>query len=711
MTGRALPIRLPPVPGEAIDSYLEALASRSRAAWGDMIDAVGLGSATSSSGTGIYPWLIQLTESQSTALSRSTGVDTSTLIAMTLSGLMSAVRRAPSVPVLISPPRSRFCPHCLGDDHGRWQLWWRMRWAFACPRHRCLLLDACPECGRWQRVGPFPTGLVPKVGICARKAHGAFGRNLTRCGATLSVVHTATALPSDDPVVSAQSRVLQYLRHGSVTDGIYSSHPIDVVQFLADVAALATRVLHYAGPVDLESRLPSHLLDLYREHLRSDPGPAGNSRSAESAVSVRAAVGAVCALDVLGAPDAWTAGERLRWLISCSRRRAEAVTASNIGWGKHVSDVLRGVQLSALEPFLGPSDQLRYRCGAGLPRRPRRAPMRHCRVPALLWSSAARRFSVAGIGAEQLASALAAAALVVGTPTTLSQATALLGSVTTAGSVSRVLQALRADESWCAMRVAMVQIADAVDCGECPIDYHARRAVPFDEFLPAHEWHQICSDTATPAGRRIKITLARSWMNQRLVGSPARFAPGVITGRDYRVRLAHFVRAMTPELVDRLDQSACSFLREHIHADEPLHWQPPETLLHNADLPENTPMVDITRLHQLVRDPHLNLTEIANQLDITLTEVLDILESQPAPSVHLNDDQRRARGHIFASAKAELSHSMLIELYVGQGLGLAEIGARFGISRQTVRRLASLYNISVRPAGRPDSHAVNSAAT
>jgi hypothetical protein len=38
---RTLPIRLPPVAGEGLDSYLEALAERCDAAWSDILNAIG----------------------------------------------------------------------------------------------------------------------------------------------------------------------------------------------------------------------------------------------------------------------------------------------------------------------------------------------------------------------------------------------------------------------------------------------------------------------------------------------------------------------------------------------------------------------------------------------------------------------------------------------------------------------------------------------
>jgi hypothetical protein len=44
---RTLPIRLAPVDGEALDSWLEALAHRSGVTWGDIVAAVGVPPALS----------------------------------------------------------------------------------------------------------------------------------------------------------------------------------------------------------------------------------------------------------------------------------------------------------------------------------------------------------------------------------------------------------------------------------------------------------------------------------------------------------------------------------------------------------------------------------------------------------------------------------------------------------------------------------------
>src|SRR4029077_3158541 len=105
-------------------------------------------------------------------LQTSCGVVSATVQSMTMADLTGSAGEsnctaAPMVPVFLSPPRARFCLTCLSETGGRWQLWWRLRWAFACPNHQCLLADTCPRCDRWQRIGPHPHGLV--LGVPAKR--------------------------------------------------------------------------------------------------------------------------------------------------------------------------------------------------------------------------------------------------------------------------------------------------------------------------------------------------------------------------------------------------------------------------------------------------------------------------------------------------------------------------------------------------------------
>lgn len=288
-------------------------------------------------------------------------------------------------------------------------------------------------------------------------------------------------------------------------------------------------------------------------------------------------------------------------LVNCSRKRGKAVTATNIGWGKHVSDTLRGAQLAALEPFLGPTDQLRYRCGTSLPRLARHAHPRHRFVPALLWPHVAERFSVPGIGPEPLAAALASAVVVVGTPTPLAQAASLLGSATTAASASRVLQALHSDDHWKGARAALTHIADAVDAGDCPIDYQRRRTIPFNDFLSNEQWLEICRDTATPVGRGVKLRLIRCWVYERLTGSPGNRYSEALDDNEFRAMLAAIGRSLTADLLGRLESHALAFLADHGCSGEPLSWRPPPDLLEECGLPRQIAATDVEGVHRLAR--------------------------------------------------------------------------------------------------------------
>ena len=150
-------------------------------------------------------------------------------------------------------------------------------------------------------------------------------------------------------------------------------------------------------------------------------------------------------------------------MVSVSRRRGLAVTASNIGWSRHISDALHSAQLCSLSPFLTPSDQLRYRSAAARPTAPDASTDRTRHVPAMLWPNAAFFFAAPAVGIEQLRTALSAAVCLVSARRTLPQVIASLGSATTAPAMSRVLQALHADHRWPAMLAALTGLAETLD--------------------------------------------------------------------------------------------------------------------------------------------------------------------------------------------------------------------------------------------------------
>src|SRR5258708_5448866 len=169
----AIPVRLPPLPGEALDSWLETYAHLLHVTVRDIFDFAGVDwdRVNGDQRTG-KPWLCQLDEPDLAALRAATGVAPDTLAGMTLTRYQhTALAGAPADPGRPRPPRgwrqlsgSRYCPHGLAPNGGRWMLAWRIPWTFACTGCQAPLADTCPDCGR--RHQRTRTGQPRQPGRC-----------------------------------------------------------------------------------------------------------------------------------------------------------------------------------------------------------------------------------------------------------------------------------------------------------------------------------------------------------------------------------------------------------------------------------------------------------------------------------------------------------------------------------------------------------------
>jgi hypothetical protein len=492
-----------------------------------------------------------------------------------------------------------------------------------------------------------------------------------------------------------QSTILGAYRSGCAAFGIYAPDPVSATQLTADLSGLAARILRYAHTEDLTGLLPTDLLDSYRHCVANRPAHHPHGAAPVSGAA-QTAVAAVVAMRVLTCSDPHAAGAQLHWLVSVSRRRGLAVTASNIGWSRHISDALHSAQLCSLSPFLTPSDQLRYRSAAARPTAPDASTDRTRHVPAMLWPNAAFFFAAPAVGIEQLRTALSAAVCLVSARRTLPHVIASLGSATTAPAVSRVLQALRADHRWPAMLAALTGLADTLDSGTCPIDYARRRALPFEEFLSDLQWLEVCWDTATPTGRALRVRLVRCWMFERVIGSPVRDCCHALNSAEFRSKVKTLPLTLTPAAVARLDHAATEFLQHHNVHDEPLRWQPNPDLFSASGL--RSPTGDLTTIRRLLDEGRSTLTAIAAQTG-TPVEYLHYLigECDPPLPHHPSAPASAVR----TSGMPVMSRAELVDLYEGQRLGLERIGQIYGVSRHTVTHLARRYGVALRPPGRP----------
>ena len=218
---RTLPLRVPPVPGEAIDSWLEALARRSQVTVGTLTAALGWPLPASPGGlvAGIPGQVLRRLEHQA---------------GLAAGRLDDAVldRYQPLGPV--RRRGSRYCPSCLAERDGRWLLSWRLGWVFACTTHGVLLCDTCPACGQIPRGRAGRAGLNPP-GSCAN----TIKRN-NYCGADLRQV-TPTRLTPGHPVLAAQHWTGALLTLDDTGPGGNGASPQNVLSDLGIVASWVLR--------------------------------------------------------------------------------------------------------------------------------------------------------------------------------------------------------------------------------------------------------------------------------------------------------------------------------------------------------------------------------------------------------------------------------------------------------------------------------------
>jgi hypothetical protein len=120
MVTKRLPVRVEPIAGEAIDSWLEATALHMGVAMGPVVRVLGLPANSHA------PWITWLDPDRIEVIAETTGASPSVIEAMTLRVYDgTALRVDPSTRRLDRTfpygafRRSRFCPECLSESGGR----------------------------------------------------------------------------------------------------------------------------------------------------------------------------------------------------------------------------------------------------------------------------------------------------------------------------------------------------------------------------------------------------------------------------------------------------------------------------------------------------------------------------------------------------------------------------------------------------------------
>jgi hypothetical protein len=331
---RVLPIRVPVVPGESLDSWLEALARRNSVSIRRLVAALGWRVPNTPGGlvAGVPGGVLRRIERQA-------GLRPGLLDDAVLD------RYLPLGPVRRSG--SRFCPRCLAESGGRWLLAWRLPWVFACTRHQALLQDTCPGCGRAPREYAGVAGLNPP-GTCVN--------SITRgrcCGTDLAAVAPQPVTPDD-----------RALRAQQWTGGLLTA-----TAHAGDQATSPTQVL-----TDLDVVAGWLLRQSPGRSSRPEPGTRGTSRAQPPAArdqpgrlppasAALTATLAARAMTLLAGEDG-DAITAIRPLLRHQPGRGPVRPAGLTPqqW-KRLSGPARGRFLRALDPGMTAADRLRHRSG------------------------------------------------------------------------------------------------------------------------------------------------------------------------------------------------------------------------------------------------------------------------------------------------------------------------------------------------------------
>ncbi len=694
---RTLPIRIIPVPGEALDSWHEALAARLQATPADLAAAM-LPAASRQPGKARPASAIMLSDDEAAVIAGSCQFSAAAVHGLTLARydgvalrLDRQSRRVVRNVLWGRAAGSRFCPECLAQTGGRWQLAWRLGWSFACLHHARLLADACPQCGRMQRRQPHPQLQVPRPGSCACPAPHATGVIAPRCGADLAAARTLALAPGH-PVLAAQQFITDIITTGHATAGIYASSPQPAHAALADVRALAATILS-TPPGSLAAVLPADIAAEYAAavampHERHGstpttasvfPGSLAPASAAVTAAAVTAAVQPLTSRDPREAAD----GLRRAFRAEEARAWSRAHAASPALDAVRLTSLGRVAELSAV----GDPSAL--------------ANARARQTPALFWPAWTARLMppLRGTSPQERRRCLSAVFLTVTARTSLTSATRMLGGAITYSSGAPILLRAERDPRWPASLAALTRLAAHLDQHGTPVDYQRRRLLGYDTLLPDTRWIQICRGTGAIPGQQSRALTARRWLFERISGTPADLAPAAfaVTTPDQRARLDKFSALITPGLAAGLDSYAGAWLAgNHIDGEE-VTWRPPARLLSDLDLPGPDPFgCQPGQIHKLITLRRMSPRAAARHAGTTIDVVRAVLDEHPAPPQPLTPGQARSAGRAVAALRARLSPRELEDLYAGQNISPRQLSRQFGASRNTVLALLGEYGIPQR---------------
>jgi hypothetical protein len=268
---RTLPLRLAPIKGESLPGYVARYSHTFQFPPGDVLRALGLdGGSGIVLAAGRYGAWLPPAQLQHVAIA--TGIDPATIERMLLwqyagrafehpTGTLDAALAAAAQGSEVLIRCSRFCPHCL-HEHGAWLLSWQLRWSFACPAHRVLLLRRCPTCAAVPVAALRDSWPSDRDGVLSDPTRCAHRSSRVMCRGRLARADTP---PVSDVTLAAQHRINLLLDDG-VPPPTLAGVELDPPTYLRDLRSLC-RLVHRHSPTSEQRRSTAR----WAQRVRDDP--------------------------------------------------------------------------------------------------------------------------------------------------------------------------------------------------------------------------------------------------------------------------------------------------------------------------------------------------------------------------------------------------------------------------------------------------------
>lgn len=692
---RTIPIRFEPQDGESLDSWLWAYAHRLQMQPRELLTAIGI-----PGGNAYRDYTVRLFPSEAADISWVTGIEPEVLHAMTLArydgraiALVEGERRISRFELMARVTGGRFCPKCLKDTGGRWQLSWRLSWSFVCPLHRCLLVDRCPACGTVPR-GNRGIGYPVAPGYCTAKVPGQPRK--VRCRADLTRAKT--------PTLRVGSRVLAAQLW--INDLIETQEPDDatVRAILTDLATVSGRILAQARPESVRqcgARFAAAL---------TEAGTTGRIKRLRGLFpeehAVLAAAALTAAVEIVDSVTQQRPTPSLGALVKADLDTRSATTPLEYvhDWN-FATEELRSAVIDICADTIAHVDALRLRAFSPAPRRPTPSvavATRHRKIPELCW----RRISLMvnpGITAEVFRVALSVALLLPGSLERELERLASRLSSPYRGRTTYMLRLLR-QVSGNSGFDAICRVADYLDEREPVIDYQRRRQLVGPQLLPERTWFALCRDHDLERGMRgAKLRAARCYLYTTLTGTSLNQAPKhfCLPSNGLRMHYEDFVFRMDERLAGALHSYSQHYLSRLGITDEPVTWQPPTSILDDLDLPGTHPdSLDATAVHTAITEGALSCGAAAELFGTTREHIRCILADHPRPYQEPQPRTVPNSSRRYREIRSVLSRKALEE-WSAQGVrSVRQLCVETGIDRKLItRRLRELDMPILDPGG------------